>query len=260
MKLVVGIVLLMLVAASVAVAHDTWINTRELTRSRVTFEVSSGMEFPKLDSAPSPDRVAAAGWRVGDRTGRFEDMRQGARSLELAMDVDGSGTVVAWVAFKPKDIDMEAGEVDEYFDEIGAPERLRRTWEAMGPDRAWHETYTKYAKTFVSVGDGGEDPSCIPALGTAVELVPVRDPTTVAAGDSLVIRVLRKGIGSEGQAVAALCGKSGERTIKYSNRSGHVSFMIEEAGPWLFSATELRLQTDGTWTSDFTTMSFTVEK
>ncbi len=258
MKSVIGIALLALAVATAAVAHDTWINAGDVSRSTVTFEISSGMNFPELDAAPATDRIRAAGWRLGGKTGRFDNFGEKMSSLEMSVDFDGQGTAVAWVAFKPKEIDLDADEVAEYLDEIGASERLRRTWESMGADATWHETYTKYAKTFVAVGDAGEDPSCIPPLGTAVELVPVRDPTTIAEGDSLVIRVLRNGYGSEGQAVVALCGDSGERTIKYANKSGHVSFMIDAGGPWLFSATELRLQTDGTWTSDFTTMSVTI--
>lgn len=260
MRRIVALAALVLVAASAAVAHDTWIITRGTDRSTATFEISSGMYFPKLDTAPAADGVAASGWRLGDKMGRFRDFTATATSLQMSADLENSGTAVVWIAFKPKTIDLTETQVEEYLDEIGAPERLRRTWEAAGPDRKWHETYTKYAKTFVAVGDKGEDPSCIPPLGTAVELVPLRDPTTVAQGDSMVVRVLRNGYAAEGQAVVAQCCKDGERTVKYANRSGHAAFQIDHAGPWLFSAVELRLQTDGTWTSDFTTMTFTVRE
>ena len=257
MKRIAAMLAFVLVPATAAVAHDTWIMTKETIRSTAPFEISSGMYFPTLDTGPKADRVAGAGWRLRENAGRFADLNEGAQSLTMSADFEGEGTAVVWVAFKPNAIDLEEDEVDEYLEEIGAPEHLRRTWETAGEDRKWHETYTKYAKTFVAIGDAGEDASCIAPIGTAVELVPLRDPTTVSSGEELVIRVLKKGYAAEGQAVVAQCCKSGERTVKYANKSGHVTFEIDSAGPWLFSATELRLQSDGTWTSDFTTMSFT---
>lgn len=260
MRLLAGIATLVVTAATPAVAHDTWIMTREVDRSTATFDISSGMYFPKLDTGPKADRVRGAGWRFGGDTGRFGEFVEGAQSLQMSAEFDGEGTAVVYVAFKPNEIDLDASEVAEYLDEIGAPEHLRRTWESDGADAAWHETYTKYAKTFVAIGDAGEDASCIAPLGTAVELVPLRDPTTVSSGEELVIRVLKMGYEVEGQAVVAQCCETGERTIKYANKSGHVTFAIDRAGPWLFSATELRRQSDGTWTSDFTTMSFTVRE
>jgi len=253
-KTFVGFMMLLIAGASGAAAHDTWVMAKSVTPQKVMFDISSGMNFPALDVGPDPARVAAAGWRLGDRTGRIREMTGGESSLEVAARYDGYGTLVAWVAFKPREIDLERDEVQEYLDEIGAPESLRRTWESS--DGTWHETYTKYAKTFVVVGDGAEDRSCIRPLGTAVELVPLRDPTTVSPGEELVVRVLKNGYASEGQAVVALCGATGIRTIKYANKSGHVTFEIDEPGPWLFSATELRRQGNGTWTSDMTTMSF----
>jgi len=260
MKRLLVIMVLVVATSSVAGAHDTWINTKSIDRDHATFEISSGMNFPKLGSAPSADAVAASGWRLGDKAGRFKEFKQGTASLEVDTRVDGRGTALVWVAFKPREIDLTDDEVNEYFDEIGAPERMRRTWDDQGDDRKWHETYTKYAKTFVAVGEAGEDPSCIPALGTAIELVPLRDPTTTRVGDSIVLRVLKKGYEMEGQPVVAECCGSGKRTIVYANRSGHATFEIDQAGAWLFSSVDIVLQSDGTWASDHTTMSFTVGK
>lgn len=258
MKRLLVIAILMMTAASAAVAHDTWIKTKSIDRDNATFEISSGMNFPKLGTAPAPDRVAASGWRLGDKAGRFKEFRAGTSSLEVDTRVNGQGTAVVWVAFKPREIDLTEDEVTEYFDEIGAPERMRRTWEQQGSDRKWHETYTKYAKTFVAVGGAGEDPSCIPPLGTAIELVPLVDPTTVKVGDSFVVRVLKNGYELEGQPVVAECCGTGKRTIVYANRSGHATFDIDEGGAWLFSAVDVVLQNDGTWASDHTSMCFTV--
>jgi uncharacterized GH25 family protein len=252
------IVVLVLALVTVVFAHDTWMLADAPSGSTVTFSVTSGMDFPELDSGPSQDRVAGSGWRLGSQTGDFE-MEDGDDALLLNADIEGTGTAVGWIAFNPKEVDLTTEDAAEYLDEVGAPESLRRTWASMGPGQAWHETYTKYAKAFVRVGDGDDDPTCIPALGAAIELIPVVDPTGLSEGDSIVVRVLKKGYQVNGQAVAAVCGANGEVVMKYSNKSGHVSFQIDSSGPWLIRATELRLQPDGSWFSDFTTMTFTVE-
>ena len=258
MRIVAAIVAIVLSLATTAVAHDTWMLAKKpKTGTTVTFVITSGMNFPRIESGPRADRVAEGGWRLGDRTGPLPAGVEGDSALVVTAKIDGAGTAVGYVSFRPREIDLEEDEVTEYLDEIGASESLRRTWGAAGPNRAWHEVYTKYAKAFVRLGDGGDDPSCIPAIGAAVELVPLRDPTGLAPGDSLVVRVLKKGYAVTGQAVGAVCGADGRTTLKYSNRSGHVSFPIHRGGPWLIRATELRLQTDGSWTSDFTTMTFT---
>jgi uncharacterized GH25 family protein len=240
-----------------AAAHDTWMISNPIgVGNTIGLHITSGMEFPQNDTGPKAERVAAAGWRAGERTGKIANFEETDAALIGSMHVTGDVTAVAWVAFKPREIDLDAEEVQHYFDEIGAPERLRRTWEQLAADHPFHETYTKYAKTFVRVGHDGEDPSCIPALGSALELVPTRDPTTLSPGDSLVVRVLKSGYPVEGQAVGAVCGDDGTTHLKYANQSGHVVFPIHVGGPWLIRAVELRLQSDNTWNSDFTTMTF----
>ncbi|HEX5131383.1 MAG TPA: DUF4198 domain-containing protein [Candidatus Krumholzibacteria bacterium] len=247
----------LLLLAPAVFAHDTWILVHSTGPGRtVELHITSGMNFPEDEAGPRAARVAECGWRLGDRSGVFGRLVESDSALVVTARTDRSGTAVAWAAFKPREIDLDDAEVEEYLDEIGAPEKLRRTWESAGAGRVWHETYTKYAKTFVSIGDGDEDPSCIPALGSAIELVPLRDPTVLAAGDSIVVRVLKKGYSVSGQAVGAVCGDDGSTEIKYSNKSGHVAFALHRGGPWLLRATELRRQSDGTWTSDFTTMTF----
>jgi uncharacterized GH25 family protein len=259
MKLLIGIAACALALASAARAHDTWMLAKTPpSGATVTFGVTSGMSFPRIEAGPRSDRVAASGWRLGSRSGGFDGMQEGDSVLVVTGEIDGEGTAVGWIAFEPREIDLEEAEVAEYLDEIGAPESLRRAWESLGADRTWHEVYTKYAKAFIRLGDGGDDESCVPALGAAVELVPLRDPTGLAAGDELVVRVLKKGYAVEGQAVGAVCGADGRTTLKYSNQSGHVTIPIHRGGPWLIRATEVRRQSDGTWASDFTTMTFTV--
>jgi len=53
-------------------------------------------------------------------------------------------------------------------------------------------------------------------------------------------------------------GKTGDSQLLRTNEAGKVSFKISSAGWWLVRGTELRRQADGTFESDFSTMTFYV--
>jgi uncharacterized GH25 family protein len=163
---------------------------------------------------------------------------------------------VVWLTFRPKEIDLDAKEVEHYFDEIGAPESARQAWENAGAGAAFHETYTKHAKTFVRVGDAAADRACLEPVGLTIEFLPDRDPTTLSAGDTLAVKVVKGGNELESFAVGAVCGADGSSTLQRTNKAGYVRIAIRHGGWWLVRGTELRRNADGTWESDFSTMTF----
>jgi hypothetical protein len=248
----------MLALATPAAAHDTWIvPQRAVVSGRLaTFVVTSGAAFPAVEYGPRTDRVADGGWRVGALAGPFTGRAADDSTLTLAAVPRGEGTAVAWVTFHPRDIDLDSDEVTHYLDEIGAGDDVRAAWADAGPDRAWHEVYTKYATTFVRTGGVGDDASCLQPVGLALELVPDRDPTGLAPGDTMTVRVLQGGTGLPGIAVGAVCGSDGTHTLARANAAGYVRVAVTSAGPWLIRATDLRRRDDGTWESAFATMTF----
>ncbi len=258
----VAMTLLALVATP-CLAHDTWLQPREaraVDGKAAVFDLTSGMSFPKLESAIKKDRIASGGWRSASANGGFDDRSEESSSLALQASPTGNGTLVVFLSLAPKEIDLTADEVAHYFDEIGASEALRRDWEQAGDDAKFHETYTKHAKAYVRMGDGGEDASCLRPVGFAVELLPQRDPTALSVGESLVIKAVRGGDDElESFAVAIVCGETGASLLRRTNESGMVAFEITDTGWWMVRATELRRKSDGTYQSDFSTMTFYVE-
>jgi uncharacterized GH25 family protein len=111
------------------------------------------------------------------------------------------------------------------------------------------------------VGDGDEaDATCVRPVGFAVELIPQSDPTALSVGDDLVVKAVRGGDDElESFAVGFTCGATGESELVRTNESGKVAFTISSAGWWMVRATELRRQADGTFKSDFVTMTFFVD-
>jgi uncharacterized GH25 family protein len=248
--------------ATVASAHDTWIvcDTPTIAAGgKALFHITSGMEFPKFESAPEPLRLKRADWRLGGQTGNATSFEKGEKSTTVGGRVTSEGTGVVCVEFHPKDIDLEPDEVEHYLDEIGAPEAVKRAWKEAGENAPFHETYTKRAKTYVRVGNGGEDKSCLGSTGFAIDFLPDRDPTALKPGDTLAIKVVRGGDDEiEGLAVGAVCGADGTTTMLRTNQNGTVVVPIHAGGWWMIRATELRRHADGTWESDFTTMTFHV--
>jgi len=58
--------------------------------------------------------------------------------------------------------------------------------------------------------------------------------------------------------VGAVRGQ-GKASLERTSKSGMVAFKVDAPGWWLIRGTELRRNADGTWESDFTTLTFFVQ-
>jgi uncharacterized GH25 family protein len=251
-------------ASSSALAHDTWMLSDPAvikSGAAVTLHVTSGMAFPKPETAPDPARIARCAWRIGGNEGTLTEFEKQSASLVVSGRVNTDGVAVIYAQFHPKEIDLKPEEVAEYFEEIGAPESVRRAYQAAGNDAPFHETYTKYAKTYLRVGDSGDATGCLGPVGFGMDFLPNRDPTTLKVGDTIAIKVIGGGEADEmeGFSVSAVRG-SGKTTMQRTSKAGMVAFEVDAPGWWLIRGTELRRNADGTWKSEFTTLTFFVSR
>lgn len=245
---------------SVSFAHDTWmVGTPPRVKSggAVELHVTSGDAFPAYETAPKASRLKSCEWRIGGRQGSLSDFEQEATSLVAKGRVNTDGVAVVYTEFHPVEIDLSPEEVVEYMDEIGAPESVRRAWEEGGPDAKFHETYHKHAKTYLRVGDSGDAKGCLGPVGFNIDFLPERDPTSLKPGETLTIKVIRGGDELSGFAVGAV-RENGTQTMYRTNQNGMIALEIDAPGWWLVRGTELRRKADGTWESDFTTLTFFV--
>jgi len=248
--------------APVAHAHDTWIMCdppRIRDGGNVTLHITSGMAFPDLDTAPDPSRIETCMWRIGGEKGSLTSFDKKDKSLVVSGRVHTDGVAVIYAEFKPRDIDLSPEEVDEYMDEIGAPESVREAWKHDGPDAKFHETYSKHAKTFLRVGDGGDATGCLGPVGFNIDFLLDRDPTSLKVGDTLPVKVIRGGQEMESFAVGTV-GGNGRTNLQRTSKAGIVVVEIDSPGWWLVRGTELRRKADRTWESDFTTLTFFVQE
>ncbi len=253
-----------LCALASAEAHDTWLAPDQFViapKTTVTLDLTSGMEFPKLETGPKRARVQSAQYRLAGETVKIDEISEGKEALRFVAEPGEPGIATFWVVFPPKEIELKPAEVKGYLAEIEAPESLQREWAEMKPQR-WRELYSKHQKTFVRVGTPpAEDQSWKEPVGLALEIVPEEDPTAVKAGGEFAVRVLKDGKPFPEFPLNAVAGGETKGETRTTDAEGRVSFRLEKAGPWLLRGTEVRKSTkpEADWESDFTTLTVDVK-
>ena len=246
-----------------ALAHDTWLIPDQFNlapNSTVTLDMTSGMEFPKLDSGPKPERVQSAQCRLAGKTFEITNKVAAPNSLQFKAELPDAGVATFWVKLPPRSIELKPEEVKEYLDEVDAPEALRKQWAEMKEQR-WRESYTKHQKTFARVGDPTSDRSWADPVGTFLEIVPEKDPTALKAGDDFPVRVLKDGKPFAGFSLNAVGAGQPKGETRKTDSDGRVMFRVDAAGRWLLRGTDIRKsnQPDTDWESDFTTLTVEVK-
>lgn len=235
-------------------AHDTWLETGRGKAARI-LQLTSGMAFPVLDYAIKPERVERAWGRTTAGELLLLKPRRGRHALMFNTPA-APGSFAVQLA--PKTLDLEAGKVAHYFDEIHASEALRQRWRDTPAPRRWREQYVKHSKTLAARGT-----DCAArfadVLGLGLEIVPEADPCLLAAGGSLPVRVLQAGAAKPGLMLALVASGGREVAVQGTDAEGRARFTLSARGRWLLRATDLRPATvEGLdWQSDFTTYTFT---
>jgi len=245
-------------------AHDTWLIADQFNltpKSTVTLDMTSGMEFPKLDVGPKPERVESAKCRLAGKTFDITNKLAAPNSLQFKAELADVGVATFWVKLPPRAIELKPTEVKEYLDEVDAPEALRQEWAAMKEPR-WRESYTKHPKTFACVGQPQSDRSWEEPVGMFLEIVPERDPTTLKAGDDFPVRVLKGGAPFAGFSLNAVSAGETKGETRKTDLEGRVKFRLSKDGRWLFRGTDIRKsnQPNVDWESDFTTLTLEVKQ
>ena len=244
-------------------AHDTWLSPSSYSADvgkPITFDLTSGMEFPTLDAAIKPERVAKAGFRVAGDEGALKDFKSGEHALRTEHAFTREGAAIVWLQLSPKDIELSDDDVAHYLEEIRASDEVQRAWAAQKGKQKWKELYTKCAKTCVAVGTADAGRSSAEQVGMALEFVPLADPTSLRAGEQAKFKLLRHGQPLANTAVAL--HREGDKGPRYetTDSEGVVTFQLEKSGPSMLATVHLRPpNADGPWQSEFSTFTFDVK-
>jgi Domain of unknown function (DUF4198) len=249
---------LALIATGSAYGHETWLlpgRARIDAPGPVILSVSSGMDFPKPDTALRPDRAKLSWVRQGGADEPLEVLNAIGGSTVLRATLKRPGLARIWMDLSAIPLELSADLVDVYFDEIQADAALREGWAKVQP-RPWRESYAKFATTFVRVGaPDPNDRSWAEPIGGSLEIVPEADPTALGTDPVLRVRVLKFGIPLPGLMIAAQAG--GMRDWKRTDENGRAGFQLKGNGPWLIHGTQLTRvdRPDLDWESWFTTLT-----
>lgn len=243
-------------------AHDTWLIPDQFNvapKSTVTLDMTSGMEFPKLDVAPKPERVESAKCRLAGKTFDITNKLAAPNSLQFKAELADVGVATFWVKLPPRSIELKPDQVKEYLDEVDAPEALRKQWAEMKEQR-FRESYTKHPKTFARVGGPQSDRSWAEPAGMFLEIVPEKDPTALKAADDFPVRVLKDGKPFVGFSLNAVSAGEAKGETRKTDSDGRVMFRVGKEGRWLLRGTDIRKsnQPDTDWESDFATLTLEV--
>lgn len=184
-----------LIAVSLAAAHDFWIIPDVFTVEpgrRLVVRGQTSSLFPTSLSAVTPDRIVEARVVTGRGSTPIAGASVSGTSLMLPVSPSVSGQHVIAVKLAPRNVRETPESFRRYLDLEGAPEARERyeregRLPALGGDSITRR-YAKYAKTFVEVGKGPRAFSQI--VGHPLEIVPLSDPASLRAGDTLRLRVV----------------------------------------------------------------------
>jgi hypothetical protein len=247
-----GVAALILAAAPVAArAHDSFFAPPgPLAGGQpMRLQIGSG-EFPTLEHAIRPDRVARIDARAAD-TALIPTLAPGATALQLTLSwpeatpPHQNGVVVA-IDLSPIEIEVEADEIDHYMAEIGAPADVADAVRAaVVRDGAMRETYSKHLKLMACIaGCDGLEPAR--PSGAALEFV--------AADEAW--QLLENGRPRADQAVFVTTRAQGRRRLT-TDRLGRVLLPADTIGPIFLSAVVLTPPTEpgGRFTSDWAALT-----
>lgn len=216
------------------------------------------MAFPKLDHPISAERIALARTRHdGEGEEPITSHATADGKADLSVDVKTPVTTI-WLELHPRPSELKAEQVREYLEHLNIerPEDVLASWQKKNLATAKYR-YVKYAKTFVRMtGAGRNGGSWAHPTGMRLELVPQNDPTRVAPGQTLVLKLLENGEPLKRYPVSLVTG--GTSSLLRTDDKGIVAISVVAKAPHLVRATTLvRSAAAGyEWDVHFTTLTF----
>jgi uncharacterized GH25 family protein len=245
------------------IAHETWLLPESFdpeAGASATLLMTSGMAFPALDSGISPVRIKEAVLSQNGERSLLVPAGGRVNALELSA-APKAGTACAWVVLNPRILEIKADAVAHYLEEIGAGDAVWTAWEAQPEPRQWRESYSKLARTYLrGAGESGGEACWTDKSIGRFEILPLADPTSLAAGDTLQLQLLFDDEPLARQAVGLVRAGDAPNALAHSNAEGILTLSFASAGQYMIYATNLRaVAGDGfNWQSDFTTLTLQV--
>lgn len=215
---------------------DTWQVDGDATEVNVQFLV--GHAGDRDDWAINPERVVAL--TTAGPSGALDRRRSiflpNAREPGGAvLQLDGEGThVIAFETNNASYSDLPAEKFNAYVDEEGLAAAAVVRRDKGLQDRRGRERYSRRAKAIVQVGRLTNEGL---AVGHTLEIIPRKNPFTLAEGEPLAVEVRYKGVPLAGALVNIESLDAGliPEIKKLTDEHGVASFDFPKRGAWKFN-------------------------
>ncbi|MGQ0702234.1 MAG: DUF4198 domain-containing protein [Gemmatimonadales bacterium] len=219
--------------------------------------------FTVSENSVSRDRIAdvslvGPGGRTALDTTALSPIRD---STHVRFRTGESGTYVAGLSVRPREISLSGPEFNGYLKEEGLEDVVaERTRTATLGDSAT-ERYAKHVKAVFQVGDRrSEEFSAV--LGYPAEIVPVENPYTLTRGEVLQVRCLVNGQPAGGLTVLAggrtRMGARIQQARATTDANGVASVRLTASGRWYVKFISMRRSSEPglTHESQWATLTF----
>ncbi|MBI4274984.1 MAG: DUF4198 domain-containing protein, partial [Rhizobiales bacterium] len=177
----------------------------------------------------------------------------------VVMKFTNPGLIVMAHYSTPEKLSFETWEKFEAYLELEGLQRIAPVHRSAGkPITGIKELYSRCAKLLIDVGGGskGEDR----ATGMPLEIVALRNPYSLAAGEQLPVRILHEGKPIEGIQITAIAKAEPDKRNNFrTDADGRASIAVPLSGPWLLNAVHMlepKPGEDAHWTSLWASMTF----
>lgn len=228
--------------ATSAIAHDFWIQPQ-------VFAAPVATQLPLtifVGHAQFRQRWGVAAGRIV----RFDDLSADGRRNRRAEVHTDSGAEDARFGFAKAGVHMLVMESTHAFSELPSiryndfakvegltPAIAYRTANGLN-DMPGREMYSRRAKALVQIGSGSSDDAFVTRpVGMTLEIVPLHNPLTLAAGEALPVQIYYNGKPLAGALVKLTNLDFDARPIaqKLSDANGKASFVVPRPGKWLIN-------------------------
>ena len=235
MRRTVFITAMLLVVASLALAHDLFLKLDTYflaAHTSVQIPVLNGT-FTKSENFIARERLADIS--VVTPRGRAKLVPASAWSPGpdstslLKVELGDAGTYVAGASTRPRELSLTAEQFNSYLAEDGLPDVLEARRAANELGKGARERYSKHVKAVFQVGETRSAEFGV-VLGYPAEIVPLENPYTLSTGASLRVRCLVDGRVVANQTV--LWGGPGAERSTRTDSLGVAQVTLDAAGKW----------------------------
>ncbi len=257
-----AVLLLSLALAGPLSAHDMWLVTGVTgARGRVCARI--GEHFPAATNGVSKDRVDLFQLRTADGAKPLTGA-EGKKQLCAHLPNPSSTAAVAEIVVQPRFIRLPGKDFHSYIEGEGFADVIRARQQAGKAGAEGRELYSRASKLLI--GKTGE--LATRPLGHVLEIVPEKDPASLASGEPLAVQVLFRGKPLAGVRVSAAYAGAEMKGHEFpvtaeTGADGRALLKLDRAGLWyarLIHMVPAHDDPEVDWRSFFSTLSFEVPK